>query len=236
MKLCLYCHSTFYDTVSWKGFLGINEESNICTTCEERLTPIEGPICEKCGRPLAHLDNNFIIDTYCSDCLRWERQLQWRGLLHKNRSLYTYSAFLQEVIAKYKYRGDAALAELFHASLKRVYTNEFHHYLLVPIPLSTEREYERGFNQAQLLAQGIGPTVPALAIQTNEAKQSKKTRGERMLTERPFVFNEVVKNQIKNADILIIDDIYTTGATVRAAAKLLKEQGAQTVSSLTLCR
>lgn len=106
--------------------------------------------------------------------------------------------------------------------------------LFVPIPLSDERLYERGFNQAEALlaVAGLSPTYVLQRIHTE--KQSKKSRTDRIHI--PQVFELTDQCLVKDQMIVLIDDIYTTGSTLRHAAKLLKEAGASSVQSFTLAR
>ncbi len=209
----------------------------LCERCQAKLEELAAPLCEQCGRSLKELDENFHDGSMCSDCMRWEQDAQWRGVLTKNRSLYQYNSYLKEIMAQFKYRGDYALGEVFCESLLAIYRRELRGTFLVPIPLSKERHYERGFNQAEVLAAMIGEPVGALERQLHEEKQSKKTREERLhRKENPFIVAKRFKEKVAGVDITIVDDIYTTGATVRYAAKALLDSGAKSVSSITIAR
>jgi competence protein ComFC len=136
-------------------------------------------------------------------------------------------------MATFKYRGDYVLAIIFTEKIKE-FLRKIQPDLIVPIPLSKERLYERGFNQAEALLNesGLTQTIPLTRIHSE--KQSKKSRSERIHI--PQVFEVDRQIEILGKNILLIDDIYTTGSTLRHAAKLLKESGAERVQSLTLAR
>lgn len=237
MKRCLYCDAPFQVRASWAGIFGVEKEKLLCDTCSTKLENLVGLLCEICGRSLNDLDETFHDGTLCRDCIRWEEDVQWQDVLKKNHSLYKYNTFLKEMMAQFKYRGDYALGEAFGESLLRSYRSEFKGNVLVPIPLSDERLYERGFNQADVLAVLIGHPVQALKRAHHEEKQSKKTREARIhKAESPFVIVTDVRKDIADTHITIIDDIYTTGSTVRYAAKALLDCGAKSVSSLTVAR
>lgn len=106
--------------------------------------------------------------------------------------------------------------------------------LFIPIPLSDERLYERGFNQAEalLVKAGLSPTFVLQRIHTE--KQSKKSRTERIHIQQVFKLTDPYL--VKDKMIVLMDDIYTTGSTLRHAAKLLKEAGASSVHSFTIAR
>ncbi|WP_254119783.1 ComF family protein [Bacillus sp. FJAT-29790] len=165
------------------------------------------------------------------DCVRWEEDDEWKGTLEKNHSLVTYNDFAQEVIARYKFRGDYVLSKAFAALIqKKLRSIPFD--MIVPIPLSAERQYERGFNQSEALILACGREPHRLLTRTHTEKQSKKSRSDRIHFSQVFQIAERIPDQ----KILLIDDIYTTGSTLRHAAKQLIAAGANSVSSLTIAR
>jgi competence protein ComFC len=141
---------------------------------------------------------------------------------------------MKEVLALYKFRGDAVLAKLFKEELKKIYTTHFQNLLIVPIPLGEERLYERGFNQSLFLAQQLDVEIVEALAKHETGKQSKKGRSDRMDGENHFYVAQ--PDAIRDRNILLLDDIYTTGTTIRMAAKRLKDAGAKEISSLTLVR
>jgi competence protein ComFC len=216
--------------------LGINHDPLLCKACNGKLELIKGEICRICGRSFSLFPEQYRQGDCCNDCIRWEEDDEWSGILVKNHALYVYNDFLKEVIAKLKYRGDAEIIKAFHPPMKRLVKKYDSKHIVVPIPLSKERNYERGFNQAELLAREISSNVQLLLKRsTHEQKQSKKNRQERMKKrENPFEIEETTI--IKGVNILLVDDIYTTGSTLRYAAKALINAGARSVSSLTIGR
>lgn len=233
MTYCLCCNEGFFEKISWHYICGLTIPSPICEQCSEKLEEIIGDICEKCGRPFKSLEPKFRENNICTDCIKWNEH---SGALQKNRSLYVYNDFLQEIIAKWKYRGDAELVKLFRAPLQKAAT-QLQIDVVVPIPLNSERLYERSFNQAKLLAEQLTyPIVEPLLRTNNTVKQSKKSREQRLHQHTTFQIDFTSATKIKNKAVLIIDDIYTTGATIHSAAQLIKEHGAKTINSLTVAR
>lgn len=237
MAHCLWCDGEIIDSVSWHEVFGISKKQSLCRTCRNRLEVLAGPLCRICGRPLDQLDASFRSDDLCHDCIRWENS-EWSGVLVKNRSLYGYNAFLKEIIARFKFRGDAIMVKGFQAEWGELYKSEFSGKDIVPVPLSSVRLYERGFNQALELASLLPATLyEALERTVHEQKQSKKSRAERIHHDDSPIFRcNGLLEEVKGLDIVIVDDIYTTGATVRRAAKVLLEGGAVSVSSITVAR
>ncbi|WP_313959728.1 ComF family protein [Cytobacillus oceanisediminis] len=167
------------------------------------------------------------------DCKRWEEDEYWSGSLDQNRSLYRYTDFTKEVVARFKFRGDYVLSKVFAADL-RLSLQDFQYDYIVPVPLSEERLYERGFNQAEAIIKAVGLTPTHLLSRMHTEKQSKKSRAERIHIEQIFKLQADI--DIHSKTIMLIDDIYTTGSTLWRAAKLLKENGAARVYSFTLAR
>jgi competence protein ComFC len=238
MNYCLWCHQSFSQPVTWSFVLGIQYNQSVCSSCFDKLHPIVGEICQICGRGLSIFPEKYQQNGICIDCLKWENDERWSGILTKNRSLYQYNDFLQEILAKYKFRGDAAIVEGFRNKLITLYNIEYKYHIVVPIPLSHTRHYDRGFNQSELIAELLGKTLHNVLIRSRgEVKQSKKSRTERInITENIFAIKKSEMIELKNKPILLVDDIYTTGATVRQAAKLMIKQGVKSVSSLTIAR
>ncbi|MGN8647387.1 ComF family protein [Gracilibacillus sp. HCP3S3_G5_1] len=108
---------------------------------------------------------------------------------------------------------------------------------VVPIPLTTEGLHARAFNQATAIAELIAkqyklPIVHTLSRKERfTEKQSKKSRKQRLMTKNPFFLTKTLES-----DVLLVDDIYTTGMTIHHAATLLKEAGCQKIYSFTLIR
>ncbi|MCK1984990.1 MULTISPECIES: ComF family protein [Peribacillus] len=230
MNRCLVCDEVMKRALTWRGLLKQVESRAICAGCEGRLNRITGETCTMCSRELGGV---HITGALCPDCSRWERNKEWRGYLSKNISLFHYNEYLKDIIAKYKYRGDYALAEVFVPFLKEG-LKDMEVDLVTVIPLSRERLRERGFNQAQALADLLGLQTVEILTRIHTEKQSKKSRQERMSL--PQVFQVMQSDLLEHKSILIIDDIYTTGTTLRHAAKALIMAGAKEVSSITLAR
>ncbi len=232
---CLICHSEISPQTGWIALISEEKEQTLCPTCKGKLEEINGPACVICNRPLNQLDPRFVCEQTCYDCIRWEEGPQWQGCLLQNQSIFHYNAFLQEVIARYKFRGDYILAKIFSESIQHKLTNEHNNNtLLVPIPLSPERLRERGFNQAEALILETGLQPANILTRIHTEKQSKKSRTERIHV--PQVFQLQPNTTLAGKNILLFDDIYTTGSTLHHAAKLLMTNGAAAVSAITIAR
>jgi competence protein ComFC len=234
-EICLFCHSELANNITWRAIILGEKSKRICELCEQKLEKIEGEQCTICGRPLINLSSDYVKGDLCVDCVRWQQNERWKDTLRKNRSVYLYNDFMKDILTLFKFRGDVAIAEAFRENFRKCFQQHYNkQFVIVPIPLSPERLYERGFNQAVVIAQFLDLPIYDLLSRTRHEKQSKKSRKERIRSEKVFTLREnaVVPRQ----PILLIDDIYTTGSTLRQAAKVLLQAGASSVSSLTLIR
>lgn len=226
MPICLVCHSTIVSSQSWKDLLLLNEKK-LCYRCEKSLIKISGPICLVCGRPMDE-------EGTCSDCLTWETSDK-KEVLTKSRSAFQYNDGMKEMMNQFKFRGDIEVIQAFANEFKALYKKEFSICdYIVPIPLSMERLYERGFNQSELIAKLLDKPFKNFLVKSHQEKQSKKGRTERLKERNSFSILD--SKSIKGKHILLVDDIYTTGTTIRNCAQLLMNAGAASCSSLTLAR
>lgn len=232
--LCLVCSSPIAPTINWETLLFGPNQKPVCEKCYAQFSPICEPACKICNRSLDKLNPQFYQDGICNDCIKWQQSSKWKNVLEKNTSLFEYNDFMAEVIARFKYRGDYEMAKIFSQPLKQLLQN-IDYDLLVPIPLSEERLNERGFNQAESLALEAGAEPINLLRRIHSEKQSKKSRNERIHLPQVFQLSEAVP-PVHNKHVLLIDDVYTTGSTLRQAAVILQQAGAKTVQSLTLAR
>ncbi len=227
LQYCLWCDEEIVTQTNWGSFLYQNRQEKLCHVCLSQLKTLNGNRCQKCSRE----SSKFI----CYDCERWEKFYHQKDPLTRNYSIYEYNDFMKEVITKWKYRGDYVLAEIFQEQYlsyyKQIFPKMNEPKVVIPIPLSDERLFERGFNQSEVLASFISQHQEHVLTRIHNEKQSKRTRKERLLARNPFKLNKTI---YKSA--ILIDDIYTTGSTIRHVATLLKESGCPFVYSFTLIR
>ncbi|MFK2826316.1 ComF family protein [Bacillus sp. B190/17] len=229
MNVCLLCEEETNRSLSWRQFFLLDAPPVICAACRQPFERITGEGCRICSRT----DSEFITNGVCFDCRRWEEDPVYHGVLAANRSLYLYNEAMKAFIARFKYRGDYVLARVFAEELKAA-AKKIDYDVVIAVPLSEERLYERGFNQAEALAREAGLHLIDVLQRVHSEKQAKKSRAERL--QAPQVFRLKEKSAVSNKKVLVIDDIYTTGSTLRQAAHLLKQMGAAQVQALTLAR
>lgn len=252
MALCLFCNAEHREPLTFRTLLSPEIEAGFCPACRGSLAQIDRRNnCIYCGRDLSLLDQTTVRDRTCQDCVWWRKSGR-NGLYGRNYSIYSYNEFIKEIINQFKFRGDSILADGFACELRKAFQQiKKEHgprtgfrlldkkdasFIIVPIPLSAARLAERGFNQAEVLAEKIGtPVMKALVRDKHEPKQSKKNRWERLMQRAtPFRINEDCTSLIEGRKVLLIDDIYTTGATMRLAAEALAKANPTEIDSLTL--
>ncbi|MDG5786680.1 ComF family protein [Evansella sp. AB-P1] len=245
---CLWCDGLYDGMLSWTWAVGLWKEEKLCPQCYEKLEPITEIACEECGRPASSIwmprtekevaGKEAGPGKKCFDCIRWAKGKPWDECSFQHRALYVYNPFMQELLSRFKYRGDVELATIFQWQLKKLARKLGTFEIVTTIPLKDKRHWERGFNQGDALSKQFS-TTPLLQFKQShsERKQSKRSREERIRDLKGvFQLKEEVIPLIKGKEVLIIDDIYTTGATLRSAAETLYCHGAKRVCTVTVAR
>ncbi len=217
----------------------------LCCGCLLALPLIEGNICDGCGR---RMDGSPNGRRRCPDC----RQVA-TDVLNRNRSLLLYDTWSKAMMARFKYRGDERLAALFAGMLAIAYYRHYHavsFHAATFVPLHDERLRERGFNQAELLAVRTGrllrlPVTPLLSRvkQTGKLSQHSGRAARQATMSQAFAPLPEACARVRSprlpVSILLMDDIFTTGSTLRAAAEALRQIPSladSEICGLTLCR
>lgn len=145
-------------------------------------------------------------------------------------TLFHYNDAMKDFLHRYKFMHDVVLAHVFNREIAAHLKHDPR--LIIPIPMHPESLKQRTFSHVDecLKAANI-PFVQHLAKQSSE-QQSKKTRQERLATAQLFEVTNLAA--IKHKNIVLVDDIYTTGTTFRHAKKALLEAGANTVDGFIL--
>ncbi|CAM3105078.1 ComF family protein [Leuconostoc rapi] len=221
---CRLCQEFLDDHASLLQTFGFIkwQKRQICQVCEATFSLIKTG-CLGCGR-------NQDTQQLCYDCQRWQQQ--GKQLLN-HQALYQYNDAMRQFMQQYKFNGDYALRAIFnHELIQKVQTIATD--MVVPIPVSQHTMFTRGFNQTTGLIAGIKYQSILQVRTTQKSHQSQFNRQERLTREQIFTVKEGVSLQGKQ--ILLIDDVYTTGNTLFHAADLLYELGAENVKSLSLAR
>ena len=204
----------------------------ICTECADVPQPVGDFTCRKCGKPVAPEEE------YCEDCRRKPHMFYAGAAAFRYRSV---SGSLYRF--KYEKRREYAdyYCDILAQTLERFLeeTGEEHRpEMLIPVPCSKARMRKRGYNQAALLAEGTARRA-GIEVREDLLFRSKDTAAMRRMSAAERQNNlkkafHVYGNGVRLKSIILIDDIFTTGATIDACAGPLLEAGAKEVSFLTL--
>jgi len=217
--------------------------SVICGQCLSDFVPVESPLCTTCGVPFKSREGD---DHLCGECLRRPRHFR------RARAAAVYSPVMMALVRAYKYNGKIQLAQplgVLLASTYRRFWPEADIDLILPVPLHSKRFRHRGFNQAYLLVRDwAGPDSPlaglspAVVIAKEVISRIRPTASQTGLGRQDRLqnikkaFRVDKKPLIEERCILLVDDVYTTGATADECAKTLLKSGAARVDVLTLAR
>ena len=215
----------------------------LCQECIQRLVAVESPICDCCGAPFKSRQG---ADHRCGDCITEPKYFSIA------RAPLVYEQIMTRVIHCFKYKGKVQLTNPLSEILLTAFSLFWEKDcidIILPVPLHIKRFRKRGFNQAYLLVRNwniLGGRNPyclaelqierSLLVRTAAtASQTALGRAKRAANiKNAFDLND--RDRIKNKRILLIDDVYTTGATVNECARLLLSYGARQVDILTLAR
>ena len=223
--------------------LPIKEYNNpyICRFCWEKIKFIEEPVCPCCGMPFK--SNVTLIkspDFLCGECREKKRYFT------KTIAVGVYEGTLSEAIHIFKYQKKQTMvkhlnAMITDALLQRLADSD----MIIPVPLHKRRLNERGFNQSLLIAHYLSKRL-CIPISIDGLQRVRWTRpqielskDERLKNVRgAFAMGAGLKpvHTIKEKKIVLVDDVYTTGATVNECAKVLKKAGASEVVVFTIAR
>ena len=218
--------------VACRTLIPLNEKEPrdmfLCNICQSLFDPIEGYICKICGVPTEN-DVQCCVSCYGKTFF-----------FTSNRSTFLYDNLIKALLLelKFKQKNQIAhsLAKLWAKNLSEI--TFLPNSVFAPLPLHPKKEKERGFNQAKILAVALSrhtniPLENALLRTIDTPPQSGLHPRERIENvSGAFKIAKGIITQGKN--YIIIDDIYTTGASLNECAKVLKQAGAESVSCMTL--
>ncbi len=215
----------------------------VCADCAGKINLVGGPICLSCG---IMFKSSEVGDQICGDCMTAPKHFRMA------RAPAVYDQAMLHLIHCFKYNAKIQLAKPFGGLLLATFTQYWDSDsfdVIMPVPLSGNKIRKRGFNQAFLLMCGWNKIADQLGMDPPTARISKdallrnrttlaqtglgrKARKENV--ESAFSISELAN--VTQKRILLVDDVYTTGATVNECARELMQNGALSVDVLTLAR
>lgn len=217
-----------YDTCA--GCRTRRVEAFLCPACFNSLRLPFREICLKCGRPLTP-------KPLCPECAGRSRAFTVA------RAAGLYEGILQEAIHRFKYGRRAGMGRPLGRLLARVGRDEgFGRWeAVIPVPLHPRRLRERGFNQAELLAREVAaeldlPLLKGVLLRARATPAQASLSREDRLVNLPGAFRARDAEELWGKTVLLVDDVYTTGATAEECARTLLAGGAREVGVLVLAR
>lgn len=205
----------------------------LCSECFSKIHFICRPYCEICGKPF---EFDIPEETRCGACCKKN------PIFTKARSAFIYDSFSAKLILPFKHSDHLELAPLLTNLLYRAGADLLADTdLIIGVPLHRFRHIKRKYNQADVLAKRLAekshiPYHPTILIR----KRATVSQGHMKAADRKRnvagAFGIKNKHLIKDKNILLIDDVFTTGATINECSKILLKNGAAKVFVLTLAR
>ena len=200
---------------------------NLCSSCLEKLPFNDKKICLCCGAPM---DNEA---DYCLRCMGTKRSFD------KCRSVFVYEGLAKKVLLSFKYGEKKYLKSLLAKLMTDKYLSErFEADVVTFVPMTKKEQRKRGYNQSELLAKEIADSLsleccPSLEKVKESPEQKSLSAKERAKNlEGVFSCSDM---KVKGKKVLLVDDVFTTGATANECAKALLRAGATNVLVLTAC-
>jgi len=207
-----------------------SNEEFICIKCNNQIKKIEGEICKRCGK-------NFDEDKFCLACKNNNYQFDTA------RAVSYFESVIAVLVKKFKYNSRTELADFFANMISEyILSNNLYKGIehIVPVPLHNSRLRDRGYNQSLLIAEKVANKCNLKLLKNNLIK-IKNTKSQTALSFKERLAN--VKDaywiynphELENLNVILIDDVFTTGATTSECARTLKHSRCQQVHVITLC-
>jgi len=209
-------------------------QHSFCIECWQSLIFLGEPCCDRCGLPFEYDQG---VGAECGACLADPPSFE------RLRAAVAYGEVARKVVLQLKYSGRPAVAETLGHFMQRHLAGADGTSILLPVPLHRWRIWKRGYNQSALVAQSLSRRS-GIPVELDLLRRTKSTpplkgmsRRERALTVRgAFSLSRRAPALIEGRSLILIDDVYTTGATANACARLLMRNGAAAVNIICWAR
>lgn len=202
-------------------FCGTVTVAPVCSACRKNISYAGEPKCKKCGKPVRSEEQE-----YCNDCEKREHAFE-TGV-----SIFLHEGRVAQSLYRFKYHNRRIYAKDYAKLFMEICGKEIKKWgidVLICVPVHRKRKRKRGYNQAEILAEAISeisgiPYIADAAIRVNRTVPQKQLNPSQRRKNLEHAFR-VQKVLPAHSHVLVIDDIYTTGATIDSLAKKLKKQG-----------
>lgn len=217
--------------ISCGSIIDASRDYALCDSCMEHFHWAGLKTCDKCGKIL----EDHYRHRLCHDCRNFEHEFD-RGF-----TCVQYGLLERGVLMDYKYKGKSYIGRKLGKILyDRMEVEEVHYDLVVPVPMHRKRQNHRGYNQAAVMGAVLAKKkgvqfAPELLERTAETRAMKGLGAFDRRENLKNMFAVSAKNHytIAGKNILLVDDIYTTGSTLDACSRVLRQAGAAEIYAVT---
>lgn len=223
---CLVCNKS---TGAW--------DKNICRDCLKKIKMRVPPFCTKCGRQIA---GDRESQNICPDCRKNSPYFD------RAFSVFLYDEILKNLVHDFKYKRITSLLKEFSQAIipaMEEYGIGKNSHLVISVPMHRHRLFAREINPSHILAENISKKLrlrycgAVLKKAKNTPLQSKLSRAERIKNVKgSFSVRKDKESEVRDKNILLVDDLFTTGSTANECARVLKGAGSGLIEVVTLAR
>jgi ComF family protein len=196
----------------------------VCSLCRSRWRPVPGPLCDRCGQPA-------FGDLGCRICV------DWSAALRRVRSAVWLDQSPRLAVHRLKYDGWWRVADSL-AEAMRGLEPLTGRVSLIPVPLGARRQRERGYNQSERIAAALAERL-GVPVRSDILRRTRETQTQTALTpeaRRANLAGAFTAGEARGVAVVLVDDVFTTGATLASAAEALAAAGASSVDGVTFAR
>lgn len=213
----------------------VEDDDRFCFPCWSSMIFLGDPCCDRCGVPFPY---DMGADALCGPCLADP------PIIDRSRAVLAYGELARRVALKLKYGRRIGLSRLIARHMMRhVPLHAGADTLIVPVPLHRWRLWWRGFNQSALIADQLAKAT-TIKVNTELLLRTRRTPPLRNLgpaarqkvVRGAFALSADAKATLKDRDVILIDDVHTSGATAEACAVVLRKGGARSVTLICWAR
>lgn len=212
---------------------GTQDSGRICSDCWKGLAFLQGPACDCCGYPF-----DFQVEaSLCGHCLKK------RPAFDRARSAVRYDDGSRRMIISYKHGDRTDYADFFGQLLMQAgQALDFPDAVVTPVPLHKKRLGKRRYNQAALMGatfaekKSLAYSPDMLCREKHTPPQFGNFGRRKANVAGAFSFRHKYRDMVRDRTVILIDDVFTTGATAQACSRILKRAGAGRVELLTIAR
>lgn len=215
----------------------VNNDNGLCKECFNKINFITRPYCKRCGEPFIKTINND--ELLCVKCLNNEK----KNKIRMSRAMVVYDEYSKKIILDFKFLDHLESKNLLVNWLNIAGNDIFEKGIdvIIPVPLHYTRIIKRKYNQSAILAKEIAKKrdveiILDCLVRTKKTIPQVMCSGKDRRKNVKGAFEVIDKKKVKGKRVVLIDDVYTTGATLNECTKTLLKAGAKSVDTLTIAK